>query len=548
MFHNTHATVGQSQGRVVLSARKEGNCKTQIAKRKLQNGNSSTLSAVPRSLSPRFGLSLTEVLISMGILTMGLLGVASIFPVASFYMQKGDVSDRGSAIAQAAFNEAITDGTVNPENWLVWADGLGASPFTAPNSLGTQYTFERPFAEMLRRSKAQLAVTTTLNEADKQARIAREYGSFFVIDPRGIASIAQYNPGTQLHTGLGSAGQPYANFPTSSPALPTTAYGTWWPWIDSTLVGTQWPVRRVTLRGIPQGSAESVVAGKKFSTADDLSINLAAGPDKPAVQPWDVAAGDLNSDGNLRNDVLTRQSRGDYSWIVTVGPTSAAGRDALATDPSSHSYEVSVVVFHKRPLGIVSPSSGTETNANKDFLDRNERIAQAKIVSTGLSGGEILLERHPNDPRSGRTAEDPYANLKTGNWILLCGPHPNSTRERPLVTARWYQVLAIEGKSERLNSRGDVTPAASATDPERRLVSLRGPEWPWQPATNGTGNPDLTASHLSNSLYVCIPSGAVAVHAKTIRLGGNTTWSGGASGIGIATPFGAPAPRGNARN
>ena len=56
----------------------------------------------------RLGISLTEVLIAMGILTVGLLGVASIFPVASFYMQKGDVADRGSAIAQAAFNEAAS--------------------------------------------------------------------------------------------------------------------------------------------------------------------------------------------------------------------------------------------------------------------------------------------------------------------------------------------------------------------------------------------------------------------------------------------------------
>ena len=44
----------------------------------------------------------------MGILTIGLLGVAAIFPVGSFYMQKGDIADRGSAIAQAAFNETIS--------------------------------------------------------------------------------------------------------------------------------------------------------------------------------------------------------------------------------------------------------------------------------------------------------------------------------------------------------------------------------------------------------------------------------------------------------
>ena len=62
---------------------------------------------VPGPPSRLAGISLTEVLIAMGILTVGLLGVAAIFPVASFYMQKGDVADRGSAIAQAAFNEVV---------------------------------------------------------------------------------------------------------------------------------------------------------------------------------------------------------------------------------------------------------------------------------------------------------------------------------------------------------------------------------------------------------------------------------------------------------
>ena len=57
----------------------------------------------------------------MGILTIGLLGVAALFPVGSYYMQKGEVSDNGSAIAQAAFNEV--DGARDAESGDV--AGLG---------------------------------------------------------------------------------------------------------------------------------------------------------------------------------------------------------------------------------------------------------------------------------------------------------------------------------------------------------------------------------------------------------------------------------------
>ena len=58
----------------------------------------------------------------MGILAIGLLGVAALFPVGAYYMQKGEVSDNGSAIAQAAFNEVMARGVLNPEKWLVWED------------------------------------------------------------------------------------------------------------------------------------------------------------------------------------------------------------------------------------------------------------------------------------------------------------------------------------------------------------------------------------------------------------------------------------------
>src|ERR1700709_2274572 len=67
----------------------------------------------------RRGLSLTEVLISMGILTLGLLGVASVFPVGSFYMQKAEISDKGSAIAQSVFSDLMARGMLNPRAWYV---------------------------------------------------------------------------------------------------------------------------------------------------------------------------------------------------------------------------------------------------------------------------------------------------------------------------------------------------------------------------------------------------------------------------------------------
>src|SRR6476660_8808696 len=73
----------------------------------------------PQTDSARRGLSLTEVLIAMGILTLGLLGVASVFPVGSYYMQKAEISDKGSAIAQSVFSDIMARGMLNPRSWYV---------------------------------------------------------------------------------------------------------------------------------------------------------------------------------------------------------------------------------------------------------------------------------------------------------------------------------------------------------------------------------------------------------------------------------------------
>jgi hypothetical protein len=92
--------------------------------------------------------------------------------------------------------------------------------------------------------------------------------------------------------------------------------------------------------------------------------------------------------------------------------------------------------------------------------------------------------------------------LRTSQWIMLCGPHPNSTMSEPRFSLNWYQVVTVDREGL------GVRPNNQAFDPAiHRLVTLRGPEWPWKP-----GDP------ASNNLCVAICRGAVAVHSKTIRL------------------------------
>lgn len=106
----------------------------------------------------RWGISLLEVLISMFIMMVGLLGVAALIPVGKFEVQRGAQADRASACGRAAMREIKVRGILDPNNWslangnnvdlttfrafvidpLAWTDvanvGLQSFPFDASGS------------------------------------------------------------------------------------------------------------------------------------------------------------------------------------------------------------------------------------------------------------------------------------------------------------------------------------------------------------------------------------------------------------------------------
>src|ERR1044072_5407141 len=96
---------------------------------------------------------------------------------------------------------------------------------------------------------------------------------------------------------------------------------------------------------------------------------------------------------------LARQLTGDYSWIVTVAPSTNAARDGMASNPEGYAYDVSVVVFYKRPLTDTEVSAYSQFGANTrnaSAMGMNERVVKASVFSTGLNGGELLLTDWPD--------------------------------------------------------------------------------------------------------------------------------------------------------
>ena len=106
-----------------------------------------------------------------------------------------------------------------------------------------------------------------------------------------------------------------------------------------------------------------------FAANDDLATDLPERDDRPAAQNWD-------SDRN--GNPLARQWSGDYSWIVTVVPTTTAARKGLARNPEAFAYDVSVVVFYKRTLpekrfGRHIPLTGQDDESKRSAIDGRPR-------------------------------------------------------------------------------------------------------------------------------------------------------------------------------
>jgi hypothetical protein len=162
-------------------------------------------------------------------------------------------------------------------------------------------------------------------------------------------------------------------------------------------------------------------------------------------------------------------------------------------------------------------------------MGMNERVVKASVVSSGLNGGELLLTDWADLVNANNKSVSAFDQLRSGQWIMLCGPHPNSSNSEPRLALNWYQVLAIDNPV-------NGVPGYDQTK-SQRVVTLRGPQWPWQPPLT------YNSAEPSNNLCVGIFRGAVAVHSKTMRLEGHgssfSVSAGGASATPVTGPGGA---------
>ena len=344
-----------------------------------------------RSKRCRQGLTLIEILMTIFVLAIGLLGVAALMPVGSYQMQRGQIAQRVSEIGPSALDLIEASDMHSPSRWstgLTAFDDVKAhgnewvrNAHTSDASVAAVAAPGTHLLEFIRSDDAtklgqyHTPGTTAVSSGTNDVAIVRRCEPF-AIDPLYI-----YDP----RAGNGTA-------------------------MDFVPVDS---MPRITVSGVTsQAAAEAI-----FQNDEDLIVV----EDEDSGFPSGRAVWGPSAD-----DPIKAKSEGNYSWLATFSP----GETATGSDPKQ--WTVSVAVFFKRPLGLGAGSQWTVPIASIDS-------STGGYTTATLDGSDA---RHIFDADSAADIFDQNAGdsmrIKRRQWGLVT--FTDGTEKR----ARWYRLGTVQ--------------------------------------------------------------------------------------------------------
>ena len=520
---------------------------------------------VLRTFRPsRHAITLLEVLMSMFVLAVGLLSVASLLPVGTFQATRALLNYRAAVLGQNSAREMKTRGLLRPD-WWWYMTTSGANPYVTQTATQTSSGAFIPPG------------TITVNPGGLNPS---NEGGTAVSDPRAFALPQGYPPGSLS--------------PNSVPLTPVCID----PWMINMAIknnytaaqiavvdlfarggNTALRMPRVTLIQNTTGATRlgnlrpSLANDQSFISEDDLAFALdQSNPDTPPALGFNgngLPTGfGLTVNGVAANGTK-RNYNGQFTWLATVVPLYG---DAVQV-VNRNLVMLSIVTFNQRVALPTAPPAGvTERAAAAVFKPLNTGAARStsgsttlyppgtsnpinKFGSQGIKAAEIQLA-DINGPASA-TAADADLTVKPGEWIMLgtmvteynpsapvrrdpsgtaisqsdllgwdlsANPSPTPP-SRPMF--RWYRVVAASPLLA--PGQGD-----NATNFYARDLTISGPEWNMASVAAATVQIGITSSGTAvnardaknNPVFIAfIYDGAVAVYERTVRIEGTSMWS-----------------------
>ncbi|MFK7737252.1 MAG: hypothetical protein AB8B50_14550 [Pirellulaceae bacterium] len=452
------------------------------------------VSRTMRLQSPsREAATIIEVLFAIFVVVVGLMGIASLFPLAARNAEESNAANNALTQGRIWLSDFVARGfndhdgltqTGNGYNW-VWRQDYAqpgtpvlqpglypVSKFGPPNNQGT--------------GTARLASTPTFsNPAHSQLELTRFWSQqSYCLDPLFMSDpdvITGFNAGGNGRVaGFRASVFPYyedGHNPTEDAAV-TPAQA---PWED------QPRMLRVSLGG-GAGQIPRKLVNDLFVSKDDLATLIDDTDDAvPATRIFSAGGGK-----NL--------TTGDYTWMATVSPEFTDSPLAV-----TNAYVMSLVIMQRRDRQYIG-STLTPIAGTKDSKPNGERLLWVYPLSgnfDGGTGGRVRLISNV----------DVEERLHVGDWIML-GKHyalGGSPTQRFSVF-RWYRIVAADADpiKDQLQNVIPTNPQGNGTDPYgnnsqvqvwARDVVLEGPDWDFTPAL-GTIVTPTSGTLMSNVVTV----------------------------------------------
>ncbi|RCS54555.1 hypothetical protein DTL42_05300 [Bremerella cremea] len=461
----------------------------------------------------RRGITLIEVMMSTMVVSLGILGLASLIPLGTHLTNRGTLADRVAILGERAFHEAKARRYFDPSRWINGTTGGTPSSVAATTGGNSPLPLRQPY----------------------------------LIDPMFFGA-----NGTHASRRLFPYNEEFSFGDTMQQAETNVS--------NNNQKAVQ--MLRLSVNTTP-GSTSSLSlpqAKVAFQSDDDLAYERPSDGEQPGFQTFfnRTAAADTNGP-NYYGDVK-RQAAGEYSWMIMLTPepfdlsnVSALTSSALtanearwmqppiniAVDASGNTvnlngtnsprfdnelfptlknaatdeYTAHVIIMKNRQGTIPTGDVSTITATSDPEYQSNERMVRVSdfLASGGYSTGEVELSQ------KGGTLEDAekrVLKLSNGDWICLArrmtNTPTNSTTSFPRGDVyQWYRVVMVDDI---------VDTSGSGTGPFTRRITINGPDWP----VDTTSNASITATQPTHAIIV---EGVVGVYSKRVRLESKSLWS-----------------------
>lgn len=362
----------------------------------------------------RVGISLLEVLISIGVVSIGLTGLAFLIPVAHHQAQSGAQNDRKGNVGKRAYREFIVREMARPEHWRRW-------------DVSNQNYFGPILNDQFFSRAVLLPDDPSIQDNLKTPGLRRLP---VCLDPRAYAAVEALTSTTLIMPLIPAVNTTSFNSITTRDGLLELISS--FPAAIAPTAGLPW-MTRVTLT--PAGLESSALPVMTSAQTDQIFVLQ---DELDFLAPSDVSLGPVQktirdrsgaSNASLNSGaIISRASNGHFSWFATLVPILGS---ELEQGLDNDLYRLSIAVTYQR--NIIEPEGIIAVN-----------------VAHGIGGGHVQ-QIFPNNGT-------PIA-VPAGNWVMLANQATGQYR--------WYRVTNSDGANLSLEGE-DWKPTPATVAPVNR--------------------------------------------------------------------------------